>query len=106
MVQNGDQGVSTPGRAPMMLGAATPGQWPFGVNFVKRGLRVMSSPIFLTFHENSFVLIVGCSPTLVSCYPSFTTWWRQKRDNRETRHIIIFIHLHAGLIITKANFEN
>jgi len=45
-----------------MSGAAAPGQWPFGVSFIERGLRVMSSPILLSFHENSFVSIVGCLP--------------------------------------------
>jgi len=62
VVRSGDQGASPLGRAPKENGTATPGQWPFGVSFIERGLRVVSSPVLLSFCKNSFVSIVRCLP--------------------------------------------
>jgi len=85
-----------------MNGAAAPRQWPFGVNFVERGLRVMSFPILLTFHENSFILIVGCLP-----HTSFLLSFVHNMVEIKERQNIYNNnnHLHTWLIITVANLE-
>ena len=107
MVRSGDQGVSPPRRAPKVIGAAAPSLWPFGVSFVERGLCVMSTLFLLSFRENSFVLIVGCLPHtsfLLSFIDNMVeTKERQQRDKIYNNNYLN--HLHAGLIITKANFQ-